>query len=329
VHLLARSPEKIAALSKQRQMKCFGKLEGEFPLAMVTSDPANAIEQANTIFVATVTTAYPVVARWLAPHLQSGQEVILFSSKFGGVLEFSEILRLSGVAGVTVLETDALFACRTQEDESVWIRGFKNWTLYSGVSRSETIRTNDVMRRYFPGLQPADNVVQRGLTDFGALAHPLTMLANMNRIDLQQPFLFYHEGFTERTIALMETMEKEFQNIAQAYGTTIIPMAELLNRYYGCETTSLLTAMRTVPNYQHSQAPATLKHRYIEEDVACSLVPVSRLARMADLDTPVLNGVIALAAALVGLDLNNSCRSLEHLGWANMTYKEIVRSINA
>ncbi|MFA9217853.1 MAG: LacI family DNA-binding transcriptional regulator, partial [Sphingomonadaceae bacterium] len=32
----------------------------------------------------------------------------------------------------------------------------------------------------------------------------------------------------------------------------IIPASELLNRYYGCETTSLLEAMRTVPNYRFS-----------------------------------------------------------------------------
>jgi len=35
-------------------------------------------------------------------------------------------------------------------------------------------------------------------------------------------------------LILLEQLEEEFRSIAGAYETKIIPMKELLNRYYGC-----------------------------------------------------------------------------------------------
>jgi len=50
------------------------------------------------------------------------------------------------------------------------------------------------MRRFFPGLEEAENIVQRGLTDFALFAHPSTMIANMTNVDRNTGFLFYYEG---------------------------------------------------------------------------------------------------------------------------------------
>ncbi len=328
VHLLVRSLDRVKTIAEQGRLTASGKLVGEFSLESVTTEPTKAFAAAKTIFIATVTTAYAEIAHNLAPHLRSGQEIILFSSKFAGVVQFSNILQQGNVRGVTVLETDALFACRIQDDGSVWIRGFKEWTLFSAVSRSKTDKCSGIMTRYFPGLQQADNVVQRGLTDFGALAHPLTMLANMNKVDNADPFLFYHEGFTERTIVLMERMEQEFRSIAEAYGTTIIPMPELLNRYYGCDNSSLLNAMRSVPNYRFSQAPTKLKHRYIEEDVSCSLVPLQQLARKALIETPIIDSIVSWASTILDIDFRQTGRNLDQLGWSNLSHQEILQAIN-
>jgi opine dehydrogenase len=329
VRLLVRSPEKAATIHQQGHVRASGKIEGEFPVDVVTADPSIGVLEAETIFVATVTTAYEEIARTLAPHLRANQQVILFSSKFGGVVHFAKVLRECGVDNPNVMETDALFACRTQDDGSIWIRGFKEWTLFSAENRSQTAKQKDAILKFFPQLQIADNVVQRGLTDFGALTHALTMLVNMNVIDRGQSFPFYLDGFTERTVALLERMEQEFRAVAEAYGTTLIPMAELLNRYYGCDTSSLLSAMRSVPNYRLSQSPQVLHHRYIEEDVSCSLVPISQLARKAAIETPLIDAVVTLASTVLNVNFSSTGRTLEKLGWASLTSTEIRQAINA
>lgn len=333
VHLLTRSLDKIETVAKSKTVKSTGKVEGEFELKAVTSDPAQSVAKSRTIFIATVTTVYPEVARAIAPYLKDGQEIVLFSSKFGGSVHFERELDLNWVdcAGrnITVVETDALFACRAQEDGSVWIRGFKDWTLFSAPTRSKTDAARSIIHRFFPKLEQADNIIQRGLTDFGAIAHTLTMLTNMNKVDRAEPFLFYYEGFTERTIALMEKLESEFRAVATSYGTTLIPMPELLNRYYGCDTSSLYNALRTVPNYRHSQAPQELNHRYIIEDVSCSHVPIQGLARKAGILTPVLDSIICFAETLLNQDFSNEGRNLEALGWGNMSHSEIMDLIHS
>ncbi len=328
VKLLVRSLEKVNGIQQQGHIYASGKIEGRFPIELVTTDPDSCVDSCTTIFIATVTTAYEEIACKLAPYLKHGQQVVLFSSKFGGVVHFARVLADCGVTDVPVMETDALFACRTQDDGSIWIRGFKQWTLFSAPTQSVTLKYKDSILRFFPHLQMADNVVQRGLTDFGALAHALTMLVNMNTIDRGNSFPFYLEGFTERTVVLLENMECEFRAIAEAYGTTLIPMTELLNRYYGCDTTSLLAAMRSVPNYRLSQSPPLLQHRYIEEDVSCSLVPIRQLAVKAGIKTPIIDTVVNLASAVLGEDFNSTGRTLGKLGWENMTSDQIRQSIN-
>lgn len=326
-HILVRSAEKVQNLAQRRSIACTGKVEGDFSIVEATTDPGPMLAKCATIFVATTTDAYSDVARRLAPFLTEHHEVILFSGKFAGVVEFKNALgaRKNYPA---IVETDSLFASRIQEDESVWIRGIKKWTLYSSWNKTQTKRCSSIMRRFFPSLGEAENIVQRGLTDFGAFAHPSTMIANMTNIDRNTGFLFYYEGFTPNTLILLEQIEEEFRSIARAYETNIIPMKELLNRYYGCDTSGdLLQAMRTVPNYAFSKAPGTLQHRFIEEDVASSLVPMQQLALKANVRTPLIDSIINISSALLQRDFASNGRTLAKLGWTDMSHAEILRAI--
>lgn len=327
VHLLVRHIERLAWLTEAMALTATGKVEGTFALGGVTDNAARFAAAVGTVFVATVATAYRDVAARLAPHLDEGHRVVLFSSKLCGSVEVEHILREHGVRAVPVLETDALFACRIQEDQSIWVRGFKGWTLFSGPRRSVTREWAPLMHHYFPGLEAARNVIQRGLTDFGALAHPTTMVANMNRVDRSEPFLFYHEGFTEKTVVVLEEVEKEFRALAHAYEAPLVAMKDLLDRYYGCDATSLLTAMRTVPNYRLSWAPTTLDHRYLKEDVSCTLVPMQQLARKAHVELPVVSSLVQMACDLTGEDLVAHGRTLARLGWERRSHAEILRWI--
>lgn len=326
-HLLVRNPEKLQALSQRGSIKSSGKLEGDFSIVEVSNDFACVLSNCATVFVATTTDAYSEIAGRLAPHLTEHHEVVLFSSKFAGVVEFKHALGARR-HHPAIMETDSLFASRIQDDDSIWIRGIKQWTLYSSYNKSKTSTNASIIRRFFPGLTEAENVVQRGLTDFGALAHPITMIANMNNVDRNSGFLFYYEGFTNQTVVLLERLEEEFGSLARAYGTSIIPMKELLNRYYGCDTTGdLLQAMRTVPNYSFSKAPGTLRHRFIEEDVASSLVPMQQLAHKAGIDTPMMDSIVNLSSILLGREFAKDGRTLAKLGWDNLSHKEIMKAI--
>ncbi|MBX9695612.1 MAG: NAD/NADP octopine/nopaline dehydrogenase family protein [Cyanobacteria bacterium] len=329
ISVLARDVSRLPVMGQTREIKSSGRLEGSFPIADLTSSCEEFLENNEYIFVATVTTAYGDIASKLAKFLQPHHKVILFSSKLGGSLEVKHILTQMGKPEIPVLETDALFACRLQPDESIWIKGIKNWTLYSATQHSDTMKHAEAITRFFPGLQAATNLVQRGLTDFGALAHAPIMIANMNTIDRGTSFQFYWQGMTERTVIILEQLEQEFSQIAKAYGADLIPMKELLNRYYGCNTESLLKAMCTVPNYEHSYAPSGLNHRFLYEDVSSTLVPASQLAAKAGVQVPVLESIITFSSVLAGEDFRTTGRTLARLGMGQLTSGQIMDRISA
>lgn len=326
--LFVRCQTRAVHLNALGQIRATGELEGEFPIE-ATVCPEKLCAECDLIFVATQANSYLEVAERLQSFLQPRHRLILFSSKFAGSREVSHFLEQRGVEGVSVLETDALFACRCESLGEVWIRGIKKWTLYSAGSRSATDQHRGLLESFFPGLEPAQNLVQRGLTDFGALAHPLTVLVNMNEIDRRRSFLFYYEGYTDKTVALLERAELEFQEVAAAYHTSLVPVTELLHRYYGCDRSSLLNAMRSVPNYRFSQSPDRVDTRYLLEDVPCTLVPVRHLARLAGIATPILDAIVAMATVLTGQDFEKEGRTLTRLGWQDFDHSAILKAISS
>jgi opine dehydrogenase len=328
ITIMARNPAKLGSLKESLMIRSEGKVEGIFPIKKITDDWETFCKDVSVIFLATVTTAYRDIMPQMAPYLKKGHIVVAFSSKLCGSLELDHGFKKLGVRGVKTLETDALFACRLKEPGVIWIRGFKGWNLYSSPQKWETLEYGALLSRFFPGLEPAENIIQRGLTDFGAHAHAVITLANISRIDRGEEFLFYHEGLSNQTVVLLEKIAQEFKAVAKSYGTDLIALPDLLNRYYGCTPTDLLTAMRTVPNYRHSLAPRELNHRYLVEDVACTLVPLSELAQKSGIKTPMVDAVITLASVLSGRQLRESGRTLQDLGWASWGQKEVIKWIN-
>jgi opine dehydrogenase len=177
-------------------------------------------------------------------------------------------------------------------------------------------------------LSPARNIIQRGLTDFGAVAHASIALANMNLISRKTPFRFYYEGMTEETIRLLESVESEFRAIAAAYGSDLIAMKDLLDRYYTCDTTNLYTAMTTVPNYRYSLGPETLQHRFLHEYICSTLVPAVQLAELANIKAPIVEALINIAGAVTQRNLKSEGRSLESLGLKGMSYQQVFDYVN-
>lgn len=329
IWMYARNPDRIDGVRRTGQIRASGMLEGTFPIEEVTDDLARFAGACSTVFVASVTTAYAEIAARLAPHLRSEHMLVLFSGKLCGSLEVAEVLRAHRARSVAVIETDSLFVCRAQGDAGIWIGGKKGWTLLSSPQRSGTELLAPRLLRFFPGLERAQNLIQRGLTDFGALAHAVISIANLGTIDRRQPLLFYYDGLSAKTIVLLEQMEREFGRVADAYETKLIPMTELLDRYYGCRTESLLEAMRSVIPYQSVYAPAELDHRMLQEDAASTLVPLQALALKAGIATPMIDAVINIISVLFGEDVAVKGRHLGKLGWAHRTRREIVEWMHA
>ena len=325
VRLCTRNPQRVAGIRAGGEIRAAGELEGRFPVAQVTADPAELARRCRVVVIAAITTAYPEIAASLAAHLTEDHVIVLFSGKLCGSAEFAAALSSAGSPEVDVVETDALFAARPDGDDGVRVLGTKRWNLLSGATPGAVERGAPVVREWFPWLETATNLVHRGLTDFGAVAHAPIALANLGTIDRREPLLFYREGVSDRTVALLTQVEQEFREVAAAYGATLMPMPEVLDRYYGCTTTSLLDAMRSAAPYKTILAPGSLDHRFLHEDIASTLVPLEALAAEAGIDTPMVGSIITIMSTLSGNSFRRDGRTLDRLGWADLGHQEIRR----
>jgi opine dehydrogenase len=333
VYLMKQNHEVMFYTRSEDKVRQYGKtivaegfIEGSFENWSMTCHKKDFFERCSIIFITAITTAYEQIMDDIAPYLKEHHRILLFSSKLGGSQLCHHQLKKHHKDYVPILETDALFACRW-ENNIISIRGFKHWTLYSGINQTQTKQWGPLLTDFFPQLEAADHFIQRGLTDFGAVAHATITIINLSKIDRQEPFLFYYEGLSERTVLLLEAVEKEFQSIAQAYETHVIPMKELLNRYYGCDTTTLLTAVTTVPCYQHFLAPPSLDHRYFFEDISSTLVPLKAFADLAHIKVPMIESIITLSNILHRRNFYQEGRTLEKMGLHHFTQADVLKGL--
>jgi opine dehydrogenase len=320
VTMYARSPGKLAGVAAERSIRTTGMLEGTFPVAEVTGDPRRLTERCSMIFVATVTTAYRDIAATLAPALHPGQVLTLFSSKlFGSVAVARELARRGAAEPVEVLETDCILAARVLPDGTVAMAR-KSWNLLGSPRRAAVEAHLPRLAAIFPGLEAATNLVHRGVSDFGAMAHVVISYVNLAKIDRAEPVLFYEEGLSERTVCLLEAVEQEFRAVAEAYDATMLPAATILDNYYGADTSSLLAAMRSVFVYKGVTAPTSVDDRQLQEDVINTMVPLEQLGQLAGVPTPMVSAMISMAGVVAGTDHRRTGRTLDSLGLGGLDH---------
>ncbi len=75
----------------------------------------------------------------------------------------------------------------------------------------------------------------------------------------------------------MEVLDRERVTVASAVGVRAITAREWLKLAYNADGDNLYEAIHNHPGYRGINAPATLTHRYITEDIPMSLVPIASL----------------------------------------------------
>lgn len=307
------------------------KIEGTFDFS-VTNDLVLLLKKCDIIFVTIVTNYYEDLASGIVKICRdfdidiSEKLFVLFSGKLGGCLVFNNIFLQSNLI-TNIVETDALFACRKISNDTVWVRGIKKWNLL--ISNKDyfygdkSLGFYNLVKDIFKGidLEVADNFIQRGLTDFGAMAHAPISLINMANIDSKRDLLFYMDGITENTVKLIEGVYQDFNSVASRFNTFIINPCELLDRYYGTVKSSLIEAIRNVPNYKYTKMPDSLFSRFLYEDVSNTLYPLVLIASRFGVELKVIPSIVNLISFVLDIDLSCCGRTLDKMG---LKLEEIV-----
>jgi len=300
------------------------------PIRRTTSDMAEALAEAQLVMVVIPASGHWDVALAAAPYLRDDQVVVLHPGRTGGALEFRRGLTEGGCTGAPIIcEAETfLFASRNMGPAEARIFRTKYSVPVAAFPAARTADALAVLNPVYPQFIPAKNVLYTSLNNMGAIFHPALTLLNAGWIEATQgDFEFYMDGVTPATAKVLATLDRERVTVASAIGIRAQTAEEWLERAYAAHGDNLCEAMHANPGYKGIKAPNRLHHRYIFEDVPCSLVPIAHIGRQYGVDTVAITAIVKLANIVHGVDYWPRGRSLERLGIKGLSVSELHRYV--
>jgi opine dehydrogenase len=295
-------------------------------LHKATADVEEALSEAELVMVVIPASGHRDVALTTAPYLRDGQIVVLNPGRTGGALEFRQAIIEAGCTCRPIIcEAETfLFASRSMGPAEARIFRTKYSVPVSAFPATRTIEAIGGIRSVYSQFIPAKNVLYTSMNNMGAIFHPCLTLLNAGWIEATQgDFEFYMDGVTPATSRVLTALDRERVTVAASIGIRAQTAEEWLNRAYAAQGADLYEAMHANPGYKGIKAPNRLNHRYIFEDVPCSLVPIALIGRQYGVDTSTISAIVSLANIVHGTDYWPRGRTLERLGIKGISISEL------
>lgn len=330
VTLYNRTPKNIEAIKERGGISLESQEAGPNgfgELAKVTSDMREALQDSDMIMVVVPAHAHVDIARKAAPHLRDGQIVILNPGRTLGALEFCQVLHDQDCeADVIVAETQTfIYASRSEGLAQARIFRIKDAVPLAALPSSDTAKVLEAINPAFPQFIDGVNVLQTGLNNIGGIFHPTISLLNAGWIESTGgDFQFYLEGVTPTIARIMEAIDRERVSVATVLGVRAITALEWLKMAYNTSGENLHGAIHNQQGYRGINAPQTLDHRYIHEDIPMSLVPVASMGRRFGVSVRAMESLIRMAIIANRTDYWRYGRTLENLGVKHLSARDLL-----
>ena len=248
----------------------------------------------------------------------------------GGALEFAHVLQKCGCeADVTVAETETLiYAARSDGPAQARIFRIKESVPLAALPATRTPQVLAAISAAYPRFIDGTSVLHTSLNNMGAIFHPALTLLNAGRIESTRgEFQFYIDGVTLSVARILEALDRERVTVAASLGIRAQTGMEWLRMAYDATGADLHEAIHNQPGYRGIKAPPTLKHRYVTEDVAMSLVPIAALGRRYGVRVRGMDSIVRLACIVHCTDYWRRGRTLDKLGIEQLSVGEIMRYV--
>jgi opine dehydrogenase len=326
VKLYNRSRNKILPVIKRKGIKVEGEVKGFGRVELASTNIEECLEETDVLMVVVPANAHSSIAEVCAPHLKENHVVILNPGRTGGALEFLNTLKEQGVKEFPfIAEVQTfLYASRALGPAHAKIFSVKNSVPLATLPAYWIPGILKIINRAFPQFIPGDNIFKTSLENIGAIFHPALTIMNAAWIEeTHGDFEYYIQGASPSVATVLERLDKERLEVAAALGIKVMSAKAWLYTAYSATGKNLHEAIQDNPGYLGIKAPDRLHHRYIDEDVPMSLVPIASIGDMLKVETPTIKSFIHIASLLRGIDFLETGRTVEKLGIKGMSIKDI------
>lgn len=337
VRLYSRSEATLRPIREQGGIEIVeaGEARKAIP-AVVTAEIDDAVAGADLIVIAAPAVAHEDFAGALAPRLRDGQIVLLNPGHTGGSLHFAWALgKRQQVVRPLVCETvTSTYICRLTGPARVEVYRRTTHLRCAAFPAKRTGEMVGPIKEVFPNIVPARNVMETGLSNINAIMHPAGMAANAGWLEKSSgDFRFYAEGITPAVAEIIARVDEERLEIMKRLGLPASTFVEIfhqagLTTEAARESGSVYQAIHESAPNRTIKAPASLNHRYLNEDVGYGLVPMGELGKRLAVKTPVIDALITLASVLNRRNYRQEGLTLEKMGLADISpenFKTVLR----
>lgn len=326
VNLYNRKRTRVKPITQRKGIKIEGEVKGFGKIELASTNIQECIRGVDVLMVVVPAYAHPFIAETCAPYLKENQVVILNPGRTGGALEFYNVLKqkkLKRFPFIAEAQT-FLYASRALGPAHAKIFSIKNSVPLATLPAYWIPGVLKIINRAFPQFIPGDNIFKTSFENIGAIFHPALTILNAGWIESTYgDFEYYIKGASHSVAQVLEKLDKERLDVAAALGIKVMSARAWLYTAYSAAGNNLHEAIQDNPGYQGIKAPDRLHHRYVDEDVPMSLVPLASIGDMLKVETPTIKSIIRIASIMRGIDFWKIGRTVQNLGIKGMTIKEI------
>lgn len=291
-----------------------------------TTSLPEALTGADAVLIPLPAHAQADLAQAVAPHLESGQVVFIPPGSFGSVV-FQKAMRAVGnSADVSFAETGTLpYLVRKHGPREIVISAYGK-RLPTGVFPARnSARAFRILSELYPAIEPIEDALSAALMNAGPIIHPPLIMMNAGPLEHFPAWDIHNEGTQPSIRHVTDALDGERIALREALGYSAphYPLADHYARdkewMYGRSAHDRLT-----DSGDWREKIDLHTHRYMREDTALGLSFLVSVARWAKNPAPIASGFLAIASAITGSDLYAEGRTLENLGLAAFTRREMT-----
>ncbi len=351
LHAGARGATTRAATPTIRLHGALG--EREAVLERVTADPSEAVPGRAAIVFAAPGAWYEDSARLVAPYLEDGQLVLVNQGLVGVALRVAHALAATRATVRVLIGEMAGQAYMVGEPAAegkpagngpgagsspseVEVFLVSKPTLFAGMPSEETAEALAVASQLYPGLTPAQNVLETSLSSVAAILYPPPVLLNVGTIQRSgRDFSLFEEGVTPAVAELMRAADEERMILVRSLGFGAVGLLDWLAQRghvsrTAAEAHSFYEAFHAGEPLRDVKAPASLEDHTFLDAVGSGLVPLAELGQLLGLGTPVIDALITMGSLVTGRSYRTVGVTLDRMGlpgepWKLKTFLETGR----
>ena len=334
VRMFSRSGSSIAPIAARGGVEFEGALgEGLAPVSLASDDIGAVMNEAELVMVVVPTHAHEAMGALLAPHLSAEQ--ILFLTPGHTLTLVPNVLRRHGIERPRHCESGTLpYICRSSAPGRVRITKASEHIVFGVFPARETESIVARIRPLFPAIKPAANILETVFPYTNAIHHPPAALCNVGRIETTHgDYYHYYDGISPSVGRLIDALDRERLRIAAALGARAEPFVDYFHRAGYTTEAARATGLAYEAFHQSEpdrwiRAPASLDHRFFNEDIPYGLVLLTELGRAAGVPTPTADHIVHLSAVATGRDYRALGLTLERLGLAGISRQALLKLLD-